>query len=119
MSKVGRNSWVTKEPSFIAVPDHYKEQIAINSRIRERNKTLDRKFAEAKKEWSFHPPEPMTLLTTRDCGEVPAGTVISVCQRVGVLLLARRAAHIYGADDVTPDVVLAGTHEQLARMLGI
>jgi acyl-CoA thioesterase len=118
-ARVGSYTHTEKLPSSVVVPAAYQEQQRIHAKIRERNKAIDRKSAERKKQWSFQPPDPMNLFLMRDCGEIPAGLVISVCQRVGAVLLSRRMAHIYASDGATADVVLTGTYEDLAEGLGL
>jgi hypothetical protein len=119
MSKIGRYSHVVKLGSGIVTPEAYELQARLHAKLRERNKAIDRTAEKKKKQWTFHPPDPMNLFLIRDCGVVPAGLVISVDQRVGALLLSRRAAHIFASDGANSDVELAGTHEELCEALGI
>jgi hypothetical protein len=116
---MSRNLFVEKEKTNIVTPPRYKAQEKIHSRLRQQNKAIDSSLLQKKQEWSLHPPESMTLFLTCECGVVPAGLVINVCQRIGAILLSRRLAHIYASDGVTADVVLTGAYEDVAAGLGL
>jgi hypothetical protein len=119
LSKVGRNSFVEKLGTNIVTPPRYREQIDLHARLRERNKAIDRRLTQKRAQWVLHPPENMNLFLIRDCGEIPAGLVVSVCARVGASLLARRAAHIFASENAIADVVLSGEYEDVAAGLGL
>ena len=119
VSKVGRSTWVAKEPSNIINGGNYRKQIGIHSRLKRENRAIDNAWRQARKTWTFVPPANMTVTLHKDTGSIPAGLILSVPQSVGAYLLMKRAARILESNDVEIDAVIEGSYEDAVEALGL
>lgn len=114
---MSRTKWVAIEPQRVVESANYRKQANLKRRGTRENAVSDAHWLAEKKNWQFVPPDFIHLSLKRDCGVVPSGLVISICQPIGALLLYRKVARIHASPDVNPDAVITGEYEEIIAQM--
>ena len=97
--------------SHVVVPDHYRSQVEMHSRLKQKAKKFEAKLAKERLAWELLPENMIIRLHAN-------GLVLSVPAEAGRVLLRRRLGSIV-AHDATVDAVFDGDVESVLAELGI
>ena len=96
--------------SYVVVPDHYRSQVELHSRLKQKAKKFEAKLEKQRAAWELLPPENMIIRIRTN------GVVLSLPQEAGRILLHKRMCSII-EHDVSVDAVLDGELEDVLEAM--